>query len=121
MSDSKVTVYTHCLSLTITCTCCCDEVKGVQDLKIYSHADSQIRSLSPQPTYPPGAGDQVLAYVGRAATVIQNSEIIAMKLTCAVQAADVNVDTMCVVNAVCATVVVHFYCGSHCALVLCAA
>ena len=34
--------------------------------------------------------------------MIQNSEIIAMKLTCAVQAADVNVDTMCVVNAVCA-------------------
>ena len=65
-------------------------------------------------------GDQVLEYVGRAATVIQNSENIAMKLTCAVQAADVNVDTMCVVNAVCATVVRFTCCGAHCALVLCA-
>ena len=27
-------------TLTITCTCCYDEIKGTQDLKIYSHADS---------------------------------------------------------------------------------
>ena len=40
--------HTHTLthSLTITCTCCYDEIKGTQDLKIYSHADSQILSVS---------------------------------------------------------------------------
>ena len=32
------------LSLTINCTCCCDEIKGTQDLKIYSHAHSLILS-----------------------------------------------------------------------------
>ena len=32
-------------SLSITCTCCYDEIKGTQDLKIYSHADSQILSV----------------------------------------------------------------------------
>ena len=35
---------THILTLTITCTCCYDEIKGTQDLKIYSHADSVILS-----------------------------------------------------------------------------
>ena len=30
--------YSH--TLTITCTCCYDEIKGTQDLKMYSHADS---------------------------------------------------------------------------------
>ena len=47
MSDSKVTVYTHTHTLTITCTCCHDVIKGTQDLKIYSHADSQILSTDP--------------------------------------------------------------------------
>ena len=34
----------HTLSLidTLHYTCCYDEIKGTQDLKIYSHADSQI-------------------------------------------------------------------------------
>ena len=36
--------HSHNHTLTITCTCCYDEVKGTQDLKIYSHADSQIFS-----------------------------------------------------------------------------
>ena len=27
-------------TLTITCTCCYDVIKGTEDLKIYSHADS---------------------------------------------------------------------------------
>ena len=40
------TSHSHSHSLTITCTCCYDEIKGTQDLKIYSHADSQILSLS---------------------------------------------------------------------------
>ena len=31
-------------TLTASCTCCYDEIKGVQDLKIYSHADSLILS-----------------------------------------------------------------------------
>ena len=37
----------HCLthSLLITCTCCFDENKGTQDLKIYSHAEFLIRSI----------------------------------------------------------------------------
>ena len=36
----------HCLScFTITCTCCYDEIKGTQDLKIYSHAHSLIHFL----------------------------------------------------------------------------
>ena len=30
------------LTLTITCTCCYDVISGIQDLKIYSHADSLI-------------------------------------------------------------------------------
>ena len=33
-------------TLTITCTCCYDEIKGTQDLKIYSHADSLSVCLS---------------------------------------------------------------------------
>ena len=45
-SDSFSTharTHTH----TITCTCCCyDEIKGTQDLTIYSHADSGSDSLS---------------------------------------------------------------------------
>ena len=36
--------YSH--SLSITCICCFDEIKGTQDLKIYSHTDSQILSRS---------------------------------------------------------------------------
>ena len=28
----------------MTCACCYDEIKGTQDLRIYSHADSQILS-----------------------------------------------------------------------------
>ena len=40
----------HTHSLThyhlCSCACCYDEIKGTQDLKIYSHADSQILSLS---------------------------------------------------------------------------
>ena len=39
---SQELLLTH--TLTITCTCCYDEIKGTQDLKIYSHADSQILS-----------------------------------------------------------------------------
>ena len=38
--------FTHILILTITCTCCYDEIKGTPDLKIYSHADAQIDSLN---------------------------------------------------------------------------
>ena len=30
------------LSLTISCTCCYDVIKGIQDLKMRSHADSLI-------------------------------------------------------------------------------
>ena len=43
VSDSSYSL-TH--TLTITITCCYDEIKGTQDLKIYSHADSQILTLS---------------------------------------------------------------------------
>ena len=32
------------VSLTVSCTCWYDEIKGTQDLKIYSHADSLILS-----------------------------------------------------------------------------
>ena len=52
LSQSLCLVLSHCLflsmslSFSITCTCCYDEIKGTQDLKIYSHADSQILSLS---------------------------------------------------------------------------
>ena len=35
-----------CLPLFLpACTCCYDEIKGIQDLKIYSHADSLILSV----------------------------------------------------------------------------
>ena len=37
--------HSHTHPLTITCTCCYVEIKGTQDLKIYSHADSLIRAL----------------------------------------------------------------------------
>ena len=40
VSDSEVTAYTHTHTLTISCTCCYDVINGIQDLKIYSHADS---------------------------------------------------------------------------------
>ena len=32
------------LTHTLTCTCCYDEIKGIQDHKIHSHADSLILS-----------------------------------------------------------------------------
>ena len=51
VADSKVTVYTHTHTLTITCTCCYDVINGIQDLKIYSHADSLIISLSVSPLH----------------------------------------------------------------------
>ena len=35
--------FTH--TLTITCTCCYDMINGIQDLKIYSHADSHSCSV----------------------------------------------------------------------------
>ena len=38
-------------TLTITCTCCYDEIKATQDLKIYSHAGSLIRSPVSTLTY----------------------------------------------------------------------
>ena len=38
----------HSHTLTITCTCCYDVINGIQDLKIYSHADSLSASV-PQP------------------------------------------------------------------------
>ena len=38
--------HTHTHTVTIPCTCCHDEIKGIQDLKIFSHADSLILSLS---------------------------------------------------------------------------
>ena len=34
-------------TLTLTCTCCYDEIKGTQELKIYYHTDSQIHSHPP--------------------------------------------------------------------------
>ena len=34
--------HSHTHILTISCTCCYDEIKGIQDLMIYSHADSLI-------------------------------------------------------------------------------
>ena len=34
------------LTLTITCTCYYDVINGIQDLKIYSHADSLSLTLS---------------------------------------------------------------------------
>ena len=37
--------YSHSHTLSITCTCCYDEIKGTQDLKIYSHAHSRILAL----------------------------------------------------------------------------
>ena len=37
---SSLFTYSH--TLTITCTCCYDEIKGTQDPKIYSHAHSLI-------------------------------------------------------------------------------
>ena len=37
--------HTLSLFLSLSCTCCYDEIKGIQDLKICSHADSQILSL----------------------------------------------------------------------------
>jgi hypothetical protein len=45
MADSKVTVYTLTHTLTVTCACCCDIVKGTQDLKMCSHADVPILPL----------------------------------------------------------------------------
>ena len=42
----RSTSHSHSHTLTITCTCCYYEIKGTQDLTIYSHADSQILSLS---------------------------------------------------------------------------
>ena len=38
--------YAHSLILSITCTCCYDEIQGTQDLKIYYHAASLILSHS---------------------------------------------------------------------------
>ena len=43
---SPLTSHSHCHTLTITRTCCYDEIKGTQDLKIYSHAYSLILSFS---------------------------------------------------------------------------
>ena len=40
------TSHAHSHTLTITCTCCYDEIKGIQDLKIYSLADSLHDSLA---------------------------------------------------------------------------
>ena len=49
LSTSACQLHTHTLThphtLTITCTGCYDEIKGTQDLKIYSHAHSLIPSL----------------------------------------------------------------------------
>ena len=39
--------HTHTLVITLHCTCCYDEIKGNQDFKICSHANSLILSLSP--------------------------------------------------------------------------
>ena len=44
VSDSKVTVYTH--TLTLTRTCCYDVLNEIQDLKMYSHAESLILALT---------------------------------------------------------------------------
>ena len=43
-----MTSYTHTLALIITShhACCYDEIKGTQDVKIYSHADSLILALA---------------------------------------------------------------------------
>ena len=46
------------LTLTITCTCCYDEIKGTRDLKIYSDADSQ--NLSPIESKGPTSSMRVL-------------------------------------------------------------
>ena len=51
-ADAKVTTRrmlsyshpAHTHTLTITCTCCYDVINRIQDLKIYSHADSLIHS-----------------------------------------------------------------------------
>ena len=40
--------HTHTLIGTLHYTCCYDEINGIQDLKIWSHADSLILSLSRQ-------------------------------------------------------------------------
>ena len=37
--------HTHTLINTLHHACCYDEIKGIQDLKIYSHARSHARSL----------------------------------------------------------------------------
>ena len=49
VSDSEVTVtltltHSHTHILTVPCTCCHDMINGIQDLKIYCHADSLILS-----------------------------------------------------------------------------
>ena len=45
-SLSQGAVYTHTHTLTITCTCYHDVNSGIQDLEIYSHADSLSLSSS---------------------------------------------------------------------------
>ena len=44
---SALQPHSHTHALTVTCICYYDEIKGTQDLKIYSHAHSQILSLMP--------------------------------------------------------------------------
>ena len=39
LSHSTSHTHTHTLISTLHYTCCCDEIKGIQDLKICSHAD----------------------------------------------------------------------------------
>ena len=52
LDEYKCVQQPFCLSLplllvpTISCTCCYDEIKGIQDLKISFHADSLILTLT---------------------------------------------------------------------------
>ena len=42
LTHSILDTHTHALIITLHYTCCHDENKGTEDLKICSHADSQI-------------------------------------------------------------------------------
>ena len=45
LTRSSLDTHNHRLTHTIACTCCYDGIKGIQDLKIYSHADSLTLSM----------------------------------------------------------------------------
>ena len=48
---SSVAIPVHTLIIILHYTCCYDEIKGIQDLKICSHADSLILPLTVSALY----------------------------------------------------------------------